>query len=393
MNAFSQGFAWLRQRHRRIWLLMVLAASCLPQLTRGELDEGTPELAACTEYCEAVEERCTGQSAVFESRDSCMAVCLLMDQGNDLAGIGANTLACRRTLMQQSGFDVASWCPALGPGGNDVCGSDCEALCTLRQQVCDDIEGAVAQPTDVCLSQCSALSDDPSFNFARDATGDTLQCRLVQVSSAAADREQAPTYCSYSRVIPNFTDEPCSDPDGLPVDTNCAQYCGLVMTACYEANAVYEDHEQCLQVCQVLEPGLLGDMTQNTVSCRRYQAYAALEAPTVHCTLAGPTGDGHCGTDNCNSYCRIARRACPEEFAEEFGPLDELVDLEACEDACALLDGAARNGFQGEPSRYSALYPSLGDNLECRTWHAVRALASDASECAAALGEPGSDCQ
>jgi hypothetical protein len=89
---------------------------------------------------------------------------------------------------------------------------------------------------------------------------------------------------------------PCDDLPGAPVP--CDVYCNLVMTACTDEFAMYESERQCLDVCEILPPGTAEDETDDTVACRRYHSYNALAAPAAHCLHAGPTGDGHCGTEN-----------------------------------------------------------------------------------------------
>jgi hypothetical protein len=132
--------------------------------------------------------------------------------------------------------------------------------------------------------------------------------------------------------------------------------------------------------------------------CRRYHAYAALDVPSVHCAHAGPTGDGHCAnppdlqTGNCDSYCGILQRACPDEFTARFpGDAD---DRGGCIASCSELPDAKRDGFTAEP-RYATTVPPEAGTLKCRTLHAMRALGTPNAgvECAAAFADPGSDCE
>jgi hypothetical protein len=130
-------------------------------------------------------------------------------------------------------------------------------------------------------------------------------------------------------------------------------------------------------------------------------------------------GDGHCGgvDNNCESYCRILKRACTEQFFTTYLPAASMPasvdnpppedDLGTCMQTCS----DTMTGFGADPeSHYSILSaPSLaadddrmpggdsGELLQCRTYHAVLALGGitgtepTPSECAAAFG--ASPCQ
>ncbi len=175
---------------------------------------------------------------------------------------------------------------------------------------------------------------------------------------------------------------PCADsPEGTP---DCANYCRVVSTACAGSNAQYEDAapstKQCLATCAAFEGGFNSDTMTNTVGCRTYHAYNSLLDPATHCSHAGPTGDGHCGvadaTGNslCTSYCRVVALACATSLPAE-------LQNGGCEAQCAALSDAARD------SHYTVSKGLVsGNTFSCRMLHAVRALAGDATECAAALG-------
>jgi hypothetical protein len=174
---------------------------------------------------------------------------------------------------------------------------------------------------------------------------------------------------------------PCAAAALPDEDPDCEDYCRTVMVACIEGDQVYESVSQCMDACAVLELGETDDTTEDTVGCRQYHAYSALISPEVHCSHAGPSGDGHCGEENCPSYCKLLASACASDFESEFGT-DEDATL-ACETACADIEGSEADSF------YTVEPAPEGDNLQCRIYHTV--LAFDASsECESALG--GADC-
>jgi hypothetical protein len=384
---------------------LVLAGACALALgacliEKHDFDE---KLADCTDYCSRVMSKCTGSLKVYDRNEECMGVCALMDPGDRLKGSQGNTLACRQELLATS-FEPTTECALVGPGGHDgQCGSDCEAFCSLRQQVCSGVPGQEDQPdlqsSDECLRECGALAaqpfnpSEPSLSAERDTAGDTLQCRLIHVSEASVSPSLALIHCPHSQAIPGEEPGPCTDDDTLDESTNCSTYCKLVQSACTGNLQVYESQSQCLAACAVLDPGKQGDESQNTVRCRRYHSYNALLDPATHCTHAGPTGDGTCGTDNCHAYCQILKGGCPTEFASVYG--GDAADLGSCEDTSQGIAESKAIAFHDAKPRYSVNTQPTGDHMLCRTFHAVRAIASaapDGDECAAAFGEPGSVC-
>jgi hypothetical protein len=355
-----------------------------------------PQLDACTEYCRLVDDACQDENKVYDHPEACLAVCLRMDLGEGTLGGSdrKNTVACRIEKLQQSEFQARD-CATVGPGGGGECGSNCEAFCSLRQQVCTGVAGQTYEDDlqlDKCLSNCQAMPDLLSFDAGnRDQHGDSLQCRLVHVSEAAISKSKALTHCLHTQTVPKGADTfPCSDAEELSADDNCTRYCEQVMGACQGEFALYTNTDECKAVCKVLEPGDPGDTDENTVRCRRYHSYNALdEGPSIHCTHAGPTGDGHCGADNCESYCTILSNACPTKFQAQYGA-DPAAGGRSCRSSCAALKGASANSFQTFENgvRYSVNPPPQGNNLLCRTYHAVTALAKakDDLECEAAFG-------
>ncbi|WP_437959133.1 hypothetical protein WME76_05465 [Sorangium sp. So ce119] len=345
----------------------------------GQEPEPTEVSEQCAAYCAAVMENCTAEHQVYSTVDTCHGVCALLEPGDPLEPVD-NTVACRAHQAELAGRtgEVAVHCPPAGPGGAGVCGSNCESYCTLRAGACT----AELDSHEQCVAMCAGLTDADMFDVIENHEGDTLQCRLVHVSSASVDPEE---HCKHSSLMPV---EPCVEPAGTEPD--CEGFCQVVMTSCTAELAVYESEAQCLAVCGALPPGGVEDREENTVGCRKYHAYSAMLAPTAHCPHTGPGGDGHCGsadepdtglTGNCESYCMLLTTACSEYLGESFP------DPATCESECTLLPGAARD------SGYSVASAEEGGNtLACRLFHVSRALElADPEECLAAIGE--SPCQ
>ncbi|MEY4548422.1 MAG: hypothetical protein RL685_4617 [Pseudomonadota bacterium] len=362
-----------------------------------EKREYSQQLSDCWDYCDALETNCTGFSRVYENRDTCMATCKLIgnDPGDEVAAT-ANTLSCRLDKLSARRIE-SNECPLVGPGGNGACGSNCQALCALRSQLCSDADPGIGDGTQViaeCESDCAALYDRGDMDASGvDVGGDSVQCRLLHISRAALHPEQAAQHCQASQIRPtpgeDLTTAPCSDPPGMDKSLECEKYCKIVTTACTGQNRVYEDKAQCLETCrETMTPGEPGDQELDTIRCRRYHAYFSLDLPENHCLHASATGDGHCGKENCTGYCRVLQQACDSDFQREFGATTTAEGaLSTCIEACLPVEGGrdgltgfARDEFAVPASglRYALDPPPTGNTLLCRSYSAVQALSTDA---------------
>ncbi|WP_234023188.1 hypothetical protein [Sorangium cellulosum] len=330
-----------------------------------------PVSEQCASYCATVMESCTAEHQVYSTIETCQGVCALLDPGDPLEPVG-NTVACRahQASLAASTRELAVHCPRSGPGGDGFCGSNCESYCTLYAGACSP-----EVPThEDCIARCAGLKDAQMFDVVVNHDGDTLQCRLVHVSSATVEPTE---HCPHARLVPAA---PCADPEGTaPV---CEDYCQVVMAACQGDHAVYESTEQCISVCGALPPGSTDQRTENTVGCRKSHAYSALLDPVTHCTHAGPGGDGHCGSDadgtgDCGSYCTLLEAACGASFEADYD------NWEDCQLSCGDLEGAA-------PDTGYAVASAEATALDCRLLHVSRAF-DDSSECGSASGTDACD--
>lgn len=327
---------------------------------------------ACTDYCARVMDNCTDEFAVYASEETCLSVCALLPE----SGEGSNTVECRSEQARLAGStgEPNVHCPPAGPGGSTSrggpgCGTNCESYCFLQPLACADTDQVVLEANE-CLRRCRALPDEGTFDVLAHYNGDNVQCRMVHLSSATLGQTAAEQHCWHAAISPQ-PGSPCGSlPDAVP---SCEHYCNIAMTACVEEHQVYEDIEHCLSACEVMDPGEPDDTVEDTVGCRLYHSYAALEAPSTHCSHASAAGDGHCGVDNCVTYCRLTESLCAQEFAAEWSSQQE------CLDACSELDGAdADSGFDIATA-------SFGNTVACRIYHAVAAT-EDSGLCAAAVG-------
>ena len=364
----------------------------------------TQTRVSATEYCTLAEQSCTNPCAanvpcpddlsLYLGRGYCLKVCESLEPGVYLGRDGeqtadGNTQACRlREVTAASNLtsDKVEHCAQAGPGGNGVCGDDCESYCALMDKFCAPKFEQFTDPN--CLANCRGLSPEKRtdsratlFGAVRHHDGDTLQCRIMHASSASIAPQ---THCWHAALVPlplkkenGDTDpNPCADKADNP--PTCDVYCRLVQVSCEdketedgpELQAQYESEPQCRAVCEALQAQAEGD---NTVSCRRTHAYNALAfGAGTHCRHAGPGGAGVCGS-NCESYCGLLEQGCADDFA----------GAEECIDECETLEGAE--------VPFSVSSVEAGDNFGCRMRALIRAIDKEPELCADAVG--GGECQ
>ncbi len=156
--------------------------------TQIESDAGsTPEpMTTCERYCQTVTQTCTGQFAQYTTHDTCLGVCQLLPEGNE-GDTSGNSVSCRLNAAGQAPLEPSFYCPVAGPGGNGVCGTNCEGLCSVVETLCSE-ELVNEQITD-CEAVCLTLPDDGLFSVAPEAEfyeGKHVQCRLYHASNATA---------------------------------------------------------------------------------------------------------------------------------------------------------------------------------------------------------------
>lgn len=158
------------------------------------------------------------------------------------------------------------------------------------------------------------------------------------------------------------------DPTGGATALDCKSYCTTITGNCTAANAQYATIQQCQSTCAGLELGAETDRDGDTLGCRVYHADAAASDPDMHCSHAGPGGNGQCGA-NCDGFCGLAAYACPGTFADDA----------ACRSACADYDDS-------EP--YDA-GDKVGDSLACRLYHLTVATEDPDAHCPHILPDSG----
>src|SRR5690606_34062554 len=80
-----------------------------------ETDIETNEL--CIEYCDVVQDSCTGELAVYASRASCINTRNALPAGIKSEPEG-NTVECRLRRAKSAATSPGEFCAAAGPGGD-----------------------------------------------------------------------------------------------------------------------------------------------------------------------------------------------------------------------------------------------------------------------------------
>jgi hypothetical protein len=339
---------------------------------------------ACEKYCDTVMRVCTGVDALYAERRTCLGVCRDLPKGDPSEVSDEATVSCRtrQAELAEQTREPESYCPQAGPGGGGKCGTICTAYCSLLQDNCPEQFRLLSN----CEKACSALKDTGDFDVDANYRGDTLQCRLVHLSTATIDPKG---HCSHAQLQPT---SPCVEKEDTPLD--CQQFCRMNQLVCTGDFAVYESPKQCLAVCAALPQGTSGDRVGNTSACRHFHTYNSLIDPDGHCWHTSAGGDGHCGLDapdktgNCVAYCILLETACSSEFSSQYGTQT------ACQTDCTARGkpfGAPADSLadlvKDVPSGQSKLLSTqTGNTLQCRLLHVSRAL-SDATECPSALGQ------
>jgi hypothetical protein len=143
-------------------------------------DAGSAPL--CERYCDAVMANCTSDRAVYTTRDICLAVCATLPPGKE-GDDGTNSVECRlrHALVIPQVGEPAAECPTAGPGGNGICGADCDGFCSIVASACPEI-GQFSP----CLASCGVFPDIGGYATSIQ-TGHSVECLLYHASAATLD--------------------------------------------------------------------------------------------------------------------------------------------------------------------------------------------------------------
>lgn len=131
-----------------------------------------------------------------------MNSCVAFAPGS-LTDTTTNTLGCRFSHALSAAESPDPNCAAAGPSGGGVCGTNCEAYCSLMLAICP----SVYEDQTTCLSSCAKMTgvNDVAYHFG--ASGDNLPCRIYHATFAAEGSPEI--HCVHASPTPAL---PCAVP-------------------------------------------------------------------------------------------------------------------------------------------------------------------------------------
>jgi hypothetical protein len=156
----------------------------------GSSSSGFGEPATCAIYCKDIQANCTGVNKQYNDEATCLKVCSVLPPGkpSDTAG---NTLGCRTyhaglpskampaVHCGHAGITGGDLDPAdtSGPG---ICGSGCDAFCSLALKTCPKAWASEA----LCKADCSKFKPSVQPFSVLEVAGDTFNCRAYHLTVA-----------------------------------------------------------------------------------------------------------------------------------------------------------------------------------------------------------------
>ena len=147
----------------------------------------------------------------------------------------------------------------------------------------------------------------------------------------------------------------------------CPKYCLDIAATCTGDNAQYptdDNNATCLRICGEIT-GL--DSGTNTVACRALNVSSAKDETDPQAKHQDCVGAGvatNCGVSQCASYCEVLIAGCGTQTPPPYASVQD------CVDTCKNWD----------PTFTGQLIGSVGDNLECRTYHFELSQTGQASD-------------
>ncbi len=164
-------------------------------------DGGGPDAPAaaptCSDYCTASAASCTAANLMYASTGECMATCMRFTAGT-VGQTSGNTLGCRLYHAGAAAGSVANantHCRHGGPGGDTLCGTNCEGFCTIVLGSCTAGNLQYGGSMSTCMTACAGYATTPIY--VANATGNNFACRLYHATAAAA---LPGTHCPHTGV-------------------------------------------------------------------------------------------------------------------------------------------------------------------------------------------------
>jgi hypothetical protein len=151
-------------------------------------ESAAPEASLCEQYCGAVTDGCTGERTQYTNLEACLAACPFFPEGTAGDDSG-NSIQCRLNYALKAPSEPITYCTWAGPGGDGMCGSNCEGFCSLMGACTvstTDEAGDFFASNDDCLAACANVPAIGGYNATDDSiTGgrDIFECRLYHVAA------------------------------------------------------------------------------------------------------------------------------------------------------------------------------------------------------------------
>jgi hypothetical protein len=176
------------------------AAQDSPAAVDADSSDGLVSSPACITYCNTMQTMCNVDYQQFATTHSCLVACSYYPPGTDADPLNAgNTLKCRQTHAEAGG----GHCLHGGPYGYGGCGFMCESFCQIAMTWCAASAGGApfASPA-ACISECEGWAWAPNgpdgaaaFRATTPTTGNTLDCREVQLVKSLESKAARDVYC------------------------------------------------------------------------------------------------------------------------------------------------------------------------------------------------------
>ncbi len=135
----------------------------------------------CAEYCKFVTLNCHDINAMYKDEPACLKACAAFPVGA-IADTTGNTLGCRLAHAHEALELPAGECTAAGPGGDGICGQNCDGFCEIAVKFCPQIWGEAK----ACQADCATF-DTNTWYSANVVKGDSLACRMFYATMSAQD--------------------------------------------------------------------------------------------------------------------------------------------------------------------------------------------------------------
>lgn len=160
--------------------LLVALSACKTEFPQSD---GEPD---CESYCTTISETCTGDMQQYGTTQQCLDVCATLTPGS-VDDDQDNTVGCRLHYANEAAEDPEGFCRAAGPGGDEICGGDCQGFCQIQSEACVGDDEQFANNTD-CISACTNFDDSVPYS-SNVVDGDSRACRLYHLTVAATNPE------------------------------------------------------------------------------------------------------------------------------------------------------------------------------------------------------------